>query len=819
MPTAPGAPVNRRWAGPTGSGGGAAVLWWLFCVSGALAWSLGSAHDVGEPVTLEDPLYTWTLSEGTLYDVHDDAGRRAGFVFVGASRYALHPGRGRPVEVLANRLVSLLGFEPAEARSIGEAGALSLGVDGAVVLGVDAWDAVAHVARPVVVGPDRVVMVQGADGEEEVLVQARKRLQRDRRRAEIWLRERTQWMSRVGVEPAGLLDPDRWEAEAQTGTPSRWVASLRTELDWGLYAGDTVQPRVVQPWLELLQDPSGVLDPGVPSSVWASGPEGPRIRIAHGRWPEQATPRRVDATGIGLTAYFSPDRGAAMALEVGVTADLRVEAVGGPVAHVVVDLPHVEQREWYSMPSLPHAFELVSITTPEGEPLEHRMVSIGPQEEGRGAIRTVAVRLDEPLQPGASTTVRIKFTDLHRFAHIHDYSYMGDPPRIFAFGSSTGLVRVLPQVRSHQGPRVPVALRAGVAPLGKKVHVVASHANGTRTVRSNGRWLSAQADSHSLRLAVGRWHDEVAPARDGAVELGLHPFFTISEFDRVAEHTRSMISMYQGMLPPFPHQRLELVEAARDPYGGAYTQVANATLASGEAQLERERQTLFGGARLASSLHAQWWMPLDVAPQDALLPETTSLLYTLEGLRATGGQRDVDEIWRHMRDTIHRSTGSSDVGARRDPLPSLALALGPILQDDAGSSAALFAAVDRVLSGAHAPSWDGLAAGLQEATGRDWEGFLLTWVHSGTTPKLDVTYDVSGDRVVGWVHSDLPFGAFRLPVRLGRGADARWARIPVEDGSARFVIPWDGDEDVRLTVDPRGVLPLRGVSIRRGGAG
>ena len=788
-------------------------MWLAVLSSTAWAWTLGVAHDV-EPVVLEEALYTWEIGAGTVYDVLDEEGQRSGFVFVGRSELHLQPGTNRDAQALANRLVAHLEMPTEDARAVGMGGSWSMDVDGAVVLGASAWDAVAPVVSPIILDADRVPVTRDATGIETVLVERRRRIRRDRRRAETWLHERTRWMDEVSIEPAGIIQADRWEQEAGTDAPDRWIASLLTDVDWGLYAGDRIQPRVPQPWLELIRDRSGVLDPGASTSAWASGPEGPRVRVARGGWPTGIPTRHVNVRRAELLAYFIPYR-SAMGLEVGIRADLDLVAMGGPAAHIVLDLPHTEQRTWYSAPPIPHGFEVVSVEGPDG-PLEVAAVSIGPQDETRGDTRTLAIRLASPLAEGDTRRVRVTFRDRHRFAHVHDYNYGQGRSDIHGFGSATGLVRVLPELRSHRSERYPVQVKAGVGPgAGRDTHVITSHGRAEKSEDDNGKWVTIDADSHGLRLGVGDWLSQHRPAAESAPSHGLHPFSRISEFDRVADGLSAMLYMYQAILPDFPHDHLELAENFRDPYGGLGLETGDATLMPGESQHHSTRISLFGGSRLAAGLHEQWWMPLDIQEEDAMLPVVSTWLYTLAGMRAIDGDKDTEAAWRRLRATIPARTGWSGTRSETGDLPSLAIALGPVLTADAGGDAVLFAAVDKVLMGHHPASWDGLADALEDATGRDWRGFLLTWVHSRTTPGVTVHYWVEGDALVGEVDSDLPFGSFRLPVQMGSGRDRLRGTVTVIDGRADFTWPLEG-RNARLVVNPDNTLPLRRLQVVQG---
>ncbi len=216
---------------------------------------------------------------------------------------------------------------------------------------------------------------------------------------------------------------------------------------------------------------------------------------------------------------------------------------------------------------------------------------------------------------------------------------------------------------------------------------------------------------------------------------------------------------------------------------------------------------------MAYDLHMQWWGAHELSPDDWELPVVTGLLYAMEGVRAIEGQAEVDEIWRRLQGQIPRRTGWSRRSGKTSQISSLMCALGPVLTNDAGSNVALIAAVDQILSGRHAPSWDGLADALEEATGRDWRGFLLTWVHSGTTPAVAVEVERRSDRFVGTVTSDLPFGTFHLPVQLGAGDRLRREWIPIVDGVGQIDLPAEGDDRIRF--DPERVLPLRALKVQR----
>ena len=784
------------------------MLWWL--VSVALAYELGDAHDIDPAVTLERGGISWTLQGGTLYPVTDE-GHTVGFVFRGEGTFALTAGDDRQAKVMANRMVSLLGVSPEDARIAGRSGRMDLGVEEGVVLGFDAWEAVKDNARRVIREDSRGVYREEDDGTESVLVFAKRRWNRDRAKAERLLEDRVRWMDESGVDPRGLLIADRWEAEADLGQPSRWVASVRTDVDWGLYAGDVIQPRVPQKWLEVLIDDTGALEPGVASSVWAHGtePGHRRLVVEHG-----PAPRGPQVDGMGVTTYFTRGEGG-IGLEMGVTADVRVRGQGAPVGAVVLDLPHIEQEAWWAMPPLPHGFNLMDVRTLDGAELDVEGLSLGPQDEHRGDQRTFAVRLPQPLEPGQTLTLRVRFTDRVRYAHHKEWD-TAEGRKIISFGSATGPVRVLPVLRSHVGEPAPVVLKAGVAhDMGKRARVVSAHHPTERFESDTGRWITVEGHTDAFPVSVGRWTDPiVTPGADDVPTITAHALHGISDLDRASSGIHDMIRLFQPMLPPFPHDHIQLAESFRSSRG-AGADTAPGFVSVNEHQIMSTRVTLFGGMRSAMAMHRLWWWPHHVPPRDEMLPLATGMVYTLEGMGAVDGDDAVQEEWAKIRGRIDARVGWSQRSARSSELPSLAWALGPVLASHTGHRATLYGAVDLVLMGEHPASWDGLQAALGEANGEDWGGFLLTWVHSGTTPEVDVTWQQEYRTVRFDVTTDLPFGHFRLPVRVRRGREVLERTVDVVDGVGELELTVKRRGRVSVQVDPDRILPLRGLKVRQ----
>ena len=751
----------------------------LWLASSGFAWTLGQPHDLEGPVVIEHQMTTWTLDSGTVFPVFDDSYERAGFVFQGTSALDLNPGQRAPL--LANRMVAHLSASQAEARRVGE-GSLLTEVSGAVVLGRDAWEDVEAHAFPL--RRDDDVWIREKDGRTSILVEGHRRRNRDRRQAQAWLEERTEWMMRFGVEPSGFLVADQWEVEAGTDAQTRWFGSLKTEIDWGLVAGDHVKPRVPQRWLEVWRDERGVLNEDHAEQAWAHGQTGPFFLA--GEAP-RAPDARLDATSMGVITYFRPESGGQSMLK-GVTADIQVQAIGSRTVHAVIDLPHTEQMPFGPIPPLPNAFRVHAVTTTDGAALPWRFVSLGGQSEGRGKLRTLAIRLPDVLEPGEVATVRVSFVDRHRYTHLMEYGGMAGA-QIYDFGMTTGLVAVLPHVRGHSAGPVPVTLDAGVARRGR-THVVASHDPGDRWNSNTGRWVRVSADSQDFALGVGKWHQMQREAQDGVPALDLHPLFHISGFEDLGEMVAAEIERLQPLLPQFPRDQVSIVEAHRDP-ARPYFQSATGLAAPGEVQVQRELQTSIGGIRLADLVIDQWWSGTDVDDPEITWALTWALaLRSLEGTR--GMRTELKDMWVAMRDQA----------------PSV-YAFGKVLEAEAGEEA-LLVTMRTLLQGEQPVSWSSLASALTEAGVADAQGFLTTWVHGDLPPAVNVVWDHDGERVHGFVEADLPFGAFTLPLEVGDTT----VGVQVRDGSGTFTVAC-ADRRPRVRADPEGTLPLRGSRVTR----
>jgi aminopeptidase N len=85
-------------------------------------------------------------------------------------------------------------------------------------------------------------------------------------------------------------------------------------------------------------------------------------------------------------------------------------------------------------------------------------------------------------------------------------------------------------------------------------------------------------------------------------------------------------------------------------------------------------------------------------------------------------------------------------------------------------------------------STEQLQAALEKSSERDLGDFFDFWVYGGHIPKLHLEWEAHDDSTVSAViHSDVPFGTFKVPVVLNyKGAPLDEIWVVVRDGEGRL---------------------------------
>jgi len=97
-----------------------------------------------------------------------------------------------------------------------------------------------------------------------------------------------------------------------------------------------------------------------------------------------------------------------------------------------------------------------------------------------------------------------------------------------------------------------------------------------------------------------------------------------------------------------------------------------------------------------------------------------------------------------------------------------------------------------------------LQAAFEAVSGRDLDDFFDFWVRQGIIPSVDVEVTIHRSAVEIRGTSDVPFGAFDLPVLLTDTTVGRQhiAMLEIVDGEGRVEVPGDYRRGVEVQVDP-----------------
>jgi len=767
--------------------------WWMTAaVAGSLSgWSLDAGGwYVDDAPWLGGDEGSLHLDEAFLFRALDPDGEAAGWVVVGDGRITVDPRDPVGRKALANRLPT-----PSDARAVVHDDGWVVAADRVVVFG--ATGELPAEARPLD-DLGSAVVFSTDQGRDEVVVSALPRLAVARRKAqEALLDQVAAWTDEV-MDPRAPVVLDALAPRDD----ARWIAGLRV-------TSDAEVPWRTSRWMRWVHDGSGVLEPGR-AAVFRGADQrvladDPLPRTEEGR---RAAPHRLDLTGAGVLAAVRVETGG-QAAEVGVAADLQLHAVGGPAAVAVLDIPHTQQRAWYSNPPLPNAWALQSIEDADGHELEVVPLALTPdQREGRGTHRTVVVALAQPLAEGQSTALRVRWRDRRRYAHVIEID-----ERPFLLDVSTGVVPVLPVVRGDDRAPAPVRLRAGVASEIRKDTVVAAGQSLSRTEPAKGlEWVETETTSAEATVAAGRFRTGAVEGDDGLPDMETYVQVR-TDAQKLAASWAFVAKVVDPVVPSWP-ERMAVVDGDTV-YGGPPWAEASGGLMQRHASWPAAHPTGIGtpaGHEVATALLADRWNATEPVGEAQAVAWLGAQLAGWWALQARGSSED-QHTWRHMVHTQAHPGSGRRVHAQHLAYHWLDVGSGGL--PEAFGEHAVRQAFTRVLAGDYPASWQGLADALSVASGIDATDYVALWMASGVRPSLDVQwrYDRDTDRLVARVLSDVPYGSMPLTLTVRRGR--RQVQVPLSlfDGIARAQIPWTGPAPRRVTVDA-GALPLAGATVR-----
>lgn len=804
-------------------------MWWT-----AVAWAGSESWEVSRRTWwAEDGMeHSSALGElevrpGALVFPVERDGVTVGVVLVGEADWAVRFERTGDARAVANRRVVGEHDDPVGLAEVAAGRApLALGVDRGLWLGRGVWEELLP-SLDEVTEHDGVLVRQTPEGHEEVVVTAHLGVDRAHRIAERTLRERTAWMRTYQFDPDAFVQADAWRSD--DGPPAA-LLDLHTDRSWDRFAG-AEDLRANEGWLAWIEDPAGWLDPEASSFVQARTDVDGRLstrtvarqraRLAPDgfRLPE----RRADVTGAGVTMHYEAEGSGVSALGY-VVSDVQVQAVGGEIGAVVLDVPHVEQQAFLEAAPLPERFTLDGVQGADGRALEWvHLPLVGDQTQGRGNRRTYAVRLPEPLAEGERTVIRVSWTDRHRVSHTlgleSGESLENKKFASYDFGWTTDLYRVVPVVRGSDPTPAPVRLRAGLhASLPSTVRLSMAGAQEETSGPGAVRWWTSETTTAAPVVGLGKWREELQPA---ARDLpAVRTLLRRPGGSDLAVGIRQLLSLSQSVLPRYPMAEVEVaelydrLEVGVVIAGGGVVGLHPATERAFRRGAESHLRNVYPHLEtflMAAGLHGHWWAARGRPGDDGLQLAAAHAWATW--VVGTAHGEDEEEDW---FDAHHEKASPSN---GRIDLPSGPTAgwaggwmLGRTLPDVVGRPTVL-RAMDELLQGGRSPTWDGLHEVLSDLTGLDLDDVFSTWVDAGLAPDVRADWALEGSEVAVELRADVPFGAIRVPVRAeGPDGTQRDGIVEIVDGRGRARLPWAHAEAPRkVVVDPRRVLLLRGL--------
>jgi len=436
-----------------------------------------------------------------------------------------------------------------------------------------------------------------------------------------------------------------------------------------------------------------------------------------------------------------------------------------------------------------------------------------------GIQRGARLTLPEPVAKGERVTLEVRYTDTWQSTGMDDLGSM-----------ATRLERALPWALSSGTPW-PFTLSTSV-PADSPLSVAQSGLTTMTWEEDGRRWYQSVNGSHATstpRVAIGKWVDHFEPSVDGLPAVALHVFPSKAHtLPELPGFSRFVISYYQGLLPSFPVEELELFESpARY---GSFTWLATPGLVSlqdmkiyGDEAAVRRLYPHLEQAVMAHEIAHQYWGGL-VTPahiQDSWTSETFAELYACMFVAAafapedcTSRQEDWQELWETSTET--RKVASLWHARANEDWYDVAYKYGPFLfgrtlQARIGVNA-LLGGLDQYAA-AHSDrpgSTDGLQAALEATSGQDLSDFFDYWVQGGFLPSLTLEWRADG----GHLTSDIPFGTIEVPVKVLYKDRAETLWVPVVDGDGDIMLT---EPPTKVLLDPDGVMlaKKRKVSKRR----
>ena len=773
-----------------------------------------------EELVLERPGHRVAMPSGFLFGVEAD-GQPVGVVFVGNGEAHTEVGPDDAMR-LGNQLV-LGGEAPLERmRDVVDRGVFEEPVDTVLVLGLDA-PSVTDGLREVEVDGG-VVGTTDDHGVFQVVV-TDQRLGASRRKASQRLHDRQESLAELGLDPHDAVRMDRWEDR------DRWVVDARGSTHFHPAIPSAVDGRGSR-WTTWIEDPTGAVAEGhkavwlahgrVPGATWDTEDVALTARLA-GQLaePEGAQLRRLKANVAGRPHHS------------GLHADLSVESLASyevddrtRLLHLHVPCHEVETR--YAQMHVQRSCGLDRATF-DGLDLTYVGRGFGVRSRGNeGGVyllprrvtgaEEVVLRVVHHDRLALGVTVFGAEEAMRRERRNSGLApAVGGLPGLLPLGATSEAADVLPFAKRTNEP-VRVELRAGLPEgryqlsiSGEVDHALEKGRDTWAVVEQPGRPHVVIGDFDGEESFGGQRGMPAVRvlARDPYVDADLHVL------------ARATTHFFLDALPPFPHGELEIVQGAsslswefgeerlpRPQVESAPGQllVKGVHAAGNAGRILRSRWPHNLEVEMAEGVAAQWWQPVDrpYALDDAWIGRAMPRLYAELFL----DHAYKDKVLRMWREIPRDGDGDHDPAERQaQRIAGLFHGLVRARVGEEGLLRGLYAFLRR----------DGrttaeLQLALEQVTGEDLADVFDLWLHTELRPELTASWQLDGEALLVQLHSDLPFGAFRVPIELHtrRGSAVHW--VEVADGVGRAHLPLDG-RLVEVRVDPQGLVPLERIHV------
>ena len=806
-----------------------------------------TAHWVEEatfaPSPSKEAAAQWSLGPGLAFPFRDDAGKRAGFVFVGSGEAAFEFREAGEAMAFANTLALAKPKEAPALRAAMDEGRWTEGFDTAIVWTIHPSVADKIAQWPAILDGSSVVY-EDEEGREHLVV-TDLRPGAARARAQRVLRERALSLAGAGMDPAAALAIDREQPDA-----ARFLAEVRTERSW-LPLLQPANATVHDRWLSFLHDPTGAVDEEYADVVAVHGIVDPsdsrprsRLRILTGQ-PRIGPALGARAREAVVNVVVSPGVGIGHRVEISSILEVTAASRTSVATLAVPRHRNTQNNPWEVI--VPTGFEITELSSDE-VPLERMDVAFAPwQHDG---VERITVRLPEPIEAGEVAKIRVTWREGWPAATLLDTGV--------SLGRSAVARAVTPTTLPDLGA-FPAEIRIGTT-LGDKWIGVVGDDGPTEERRADGRWRISRTTS-AARVSFGAYREQYAGSVAGFPAVRVLPLDAGPT--STPQFVRSVLNFYGTVLPPFPAAEVAVVEAARDQRGCQATRRFSKTLDSAcfEATTVESRKWIpgestaepigdlirvdahpgqlvvngvAGGGRfaelsrvqhpnatargIAHALAHQWWRRPAYPKRDAWIGLSAPAYFRDAFVRSAMSDRDIRQ-WDLVQDGfIAQMTPRRGMTSLRTGEEAWTGEVGGqllrVLAQRMGEEA-LHRGLRAFLEGDD-PTTRALARHLSDAGGIDVGAFFDQWITAGIRPEVNGTWWRDGRTLTVDLAADVPFGRFEVPVDVVGRSGGRRAWIEIVDGRGRAELTVRGSASA-VVLDPDGLLPVPGTDRAQGG--